>query len=58
MDTNRKQDFPPLRPDDKSFIPAECFQLFGSDQALIGDQRGLWLMTFADKDAKSKETQP
>ena len=58
MDSNRKQDFPPLRQNDKNFIPAECFQLVGSDQALIGDERGLWLVTFAAEDAKTKGAQP
>jgi hypothetical protein len=57
MDSNRKQDFPPLRPDDKNFVPAECFRLVGPDQALIGDQHGLWLVTFADDDAKTKSRQ-
>jgi hypothetical protein len=58
MDSKRKQDFPPLRPNDKSFIPAESFQLIGSHKALIGDERGLWLVTFADEDAKAKGAQP
>jgi hypothetical protein len=59
MDTGSKQDLPPLRVDDKDFIPAECFQLIGSDQALIGDGRGLWLVTFADDDdIKTRGAQP
>jgi hypothetical protein len=57
MDSNRKQDFPPLRPDDKNFFPAECFQLIRSDQALMGDGRGLWLVTFAADDAKTQTAQ-
>ena len=58
MDSDREQDFPPLRAGDKNFIPAECFQLIGSDQTLIGDDRGLWLVTFADEDTKTKNTHP
>jgi hypothetical protein len=58
MDTGGKQDLPPLRADDKEFSPNECFRLIGSDQALIGDQRGLWLVTFADEDTKTKGAKP
>jgi hypothetical protein len=54
----RKQDLPPLRVNDKEFSPNECFRLISSDQALIGDQRGLWLVTFADEDAKTKSAKP
>jgi hypothetical protein len=54
MDTGRRQDFTPLRAGDKEFTPGECFRLIGSDRALIGDQRGLWLVTFADEDAKKE----
>jgi hypothetical protein len=54
MDSNREQDFPPLRPGDKEFIPGECFRLIGAQQALMGDARGLWLVTLADDDANPK----
>jgi hypothetical protein len=58
MDTGRKQELPPLRADDKEFIPGECFRLMGSNQALIGDGRGLWLVTFVDEDAKTNNARP
>jgi hypothetical protein len=54
MDTGRRDELPPLRVGDNHFEPGECFRLIGSDQALIGDQRGLWLVDFADYNAETK----
>ena len=54
MDTGRKQDLAPLRVDDKNFIPADCFQLVGLHQALVGDQRGLWLVSLATDEGKAQ----
>ncbi|MGD1086349.1 MAG: hypothetical protein ABSA47_16555 [Verrucomicrobiota bacterium] len=58
MTTGREEDLAPLREGDKRFSPEECFRLIGSDQALMGDQRGLWLVTFADDDAETPPAQP
>jgi hypothetical protein len=50
-DSLRSQDLPSLRPGDESFAPSECFRLVATNQALIGDQRGLWLVAFSDNNA-------
>jgi hypothetical protein len=56
MDSNQKENLPALRQNDKNFLPQECFQLVGSDQALIGDQRGLWLLKLPDVKPEPQKT--
>ena len=52
METGRVDDLPSLRLGDTNFNPEECFRRVGHDQALIGDQCALWLVTLSGDDAE------
>jgi len=57
LETGRIDNLSSPRQSDPGFVPDQCFRLIGSDHALIGDQRGLWLATFADDNAETQKAQ-
>ena len=57
MNTGQKEELPPLRASDRNFAPGECFCLIGSNQALMGDRQGLWLVTFAADEVETRRLQ-
>jgi hypothetical protein len=57
MDSGRIDVLPSLRLGGAGFNPSECFRLVGTNQALIGDQQGLWLVTLTTADPQPKTAQ-
>jgi len=57
LDGRREEDLVPLRKEtaDDIFCPDQCLEPVGDgDQILVGDRRGLWLLTLPEKTTKEK----